>query len=69
MCLHFILSDNSLEYYFQRTIRMWSKRINVALPLVKGFAAGVYVDGQKEIMFCILFFLITLLNIIFRELF
>ena len=30
---------------------MWSNIINVALPLVKGFAAGVYVDGHIEIMF------------------
>ena len=50
MCLHFILSDNSLKYYFQRSLQIWSKRNNVSLPPVKGFAAGVYVDGHIEIM-------------------
>ena len=48
--LYFILSDNSLEYYFQRSLQMWSNIINVSLPLVKGFSAGVYVDGHIEIM-------------------
>ena len=49
--LHFILSDNSLKYYFQRTLLMWSNIVNVALPLYNGFSTGVYVDGHIELMF------------------
>ena len=48
MCWFIILSDNSLEYYFQRIFLMGQKELMVHSPLAMGFADGVYVSGPKE---------------------